>query len=82
MKGGRHIQYAEPTPLANLHLTLLDSAGVVSMRSPTATARSTNLPSPRLVKQLMRILLALLPAVSLFATGLDPAPGGCGEERG
>ena len=24
MKGGRHIRYAEPTPLANLHLTLLD----------------------------------------------------------
>ncbi len=28
MKGGRHIRYAEPTPLANLHLTLLDKAGV------------------------------------------------------
>ncbi len=28
MKGGRHIQYAKPTPLANLHLTLLDKAGV------------------------------------------------------
>ncbi len=28
MKGGRHIKYAEPTPLANLHLTLLDKAGV------------------------------------------------------
>jgi hypothetical protein len=27
-KGGRHIQYAKPTPLANLHLTLLDRAGV------------------------------------------------------
>jgi hypothetical protein len=27
-KGGRHIQYAEPTPLANLHLTLLDKVGV------------------------------------------------------
>ena len=27
-RGGRHIKYAEPTPLANLHLTLLDSAGV------------------------------------------------------
>src|SRR4029079_6315933 len=24
MKGGRHIKYAKPTPLANLHLTLLD----------------------------------------------------------
>jgi hypothetical protein len=28
MKGGRHIKYAEPTPLANLHLTLLDKVGV------------------------------------------------------
>ena len=27
-KGGRHIKYAEPTPMANLHLTLLDQAGV------------------------------------------------------
>ncbi|MDQ3625236.1 MAG: DUF1552 domain-containing protein [Verrucomicrobiota bacterium] len=28
MKGGRHIKYDKPTPLANLHLTLLDKAGV------------------------------------------------------
>jgi Protein of unknown function (DUF1552) len=28
MKGARHIKYAEPTPLANLHLTLLERAGV------------------------------------------------------
>lgn len=28
MKGGRHIRYATPAPLANLHLTLLDKAGV------------------------------------------------------
>ena len=28
MKGNRHIRYAEPTPLANLHLTLLDKVGV------------------------------------------------------
>jgi hypothetical protein len=28
MKGGRHIKYAEPTPLANLHLTLLEKVGV------------------------------------------------------
>ena len=26
--GGRHIRYAKPTPLANLHLTLLDRIGV------------------------------------------------------
>ncbi len=28
LKGGRHIRYAKETPLANLHLTLLDSLGV------------------------------------------------------
>lgn len=28
MRGGRHIQYDKATPLANLHLTLLDKAGV------------------------------------------------------
>jgi len=28
IKGGRHIKYAEPTPLANLHLTLLDKVGI------------------------------------------------------
>ena len=28
LKGGRHIRYAEPTPLANLHLTLLEKVGV------------------------------------------------------
>jgi hypothetical protein len=28
MRGGRHIRYREPTPLANLHLTLLDNVGV------------------------------------------------------
>jgi hypothetical protein len=28
MCGGRHITYKDPTPLANLHLTLLDKVGV------------------------------------------------------
>jgi hypothetical protein len=28
LRGGRHIRYAEGTPLANLHLTLLDRVGV------------------------------------------------------
>ena len=27
-RGGQHIKYAEPTPLANLHVTLLESVGV------------------------------------------------------
>jgi hypothetical protein len=28
LKGGRHIKYATPTPMANLHLTLLEKVGV------------------------------------------------------
>ncbi len=28
LKGGRHLRFAEPTPLANLHLTLLNKVGV------------------------------------------------------
>jgi hypothetical protein len=28
LKGGQHIKYAEPEPLANLHLTLLEKSGV------------------------------------------------------
>lgn len=28
LKGGRHIRFSQPTPLANLHLTLLDLVGV------------------------------------------------------
>jgi hypothetical protein len=28
MRGGRHISFAQPTPLANLHLTLLDRVGI------------------------------------------------------
>jgi hypothetical protein len=28
LKGNRHLKYANPTPLANLHLTLLDKVGV------------------------------------------------------
>ena len=28
MKGGRHIEFSKPEALANLHLTLLDKAGV------------------------------------------------------
>jgi hypothetical protein len=30
MKGGRHINYAEPTPLSNLLLTMLNKAGIES----------------------------------------------------
>ena len=27
MRGGRHLQFDSPTPLANLHLTLLNKVG-------------------------------------------------------
>ena len=36
LKGGRTYQYEKGTPLANLHLTLLDRVGVVWTRSETA----------------------------------------------
>ena len=28
MKGGRHVNYAKPTPMSNLLLTMLDKAGI------------------------------------------------------
>jgi hypothetical protein len=28
LKGGRHLKYEKPEPLANLHLTLLEKSGV------------------------------------------------------
>jgi hypothetical protein len=28
MRGGRHVRYKDATPLANLHLTLLERVGV------------------------------------------------------
>ena len=28
LRGGRHIRYDKPTPLANLYLTMVDKAGV------------------------------------------------------
>jgi hypothetical protein len=38
-KGGRHIRYAEPAPLANVHLTLLERAGVHLDRFADSTGR-------------------------------------------
>src|SRR5882762_1503608 len=40
MKGGRHIKFAKPTPLANLHLTLLDKVGVHLDSFADSTSRS------------------------------------------
>jgi hypothetical protein len=39
VKGGRHIKYRELTPLANLHLTLLDHMGVRLDRFVDSTGR-------------------------------------------
>ena len=39
LKGGRHIRYAKNTPLANLHLTLLDQLGVPCDRLGESTER-------------------------------------------
>jgi len=38
-KGGRHIKYPEGTPLANLHLTLLDKMGVPLEKLGHSTGR-------------------------------------------
>jgi hypothetical protein len=43
VKGGRHIRYARATPLANLHLTLLDKAGVRVDRFADGTGTLTEL---------------------------------------
>jgi hypothetical protein len=39
LKGGRHIRYAKDTPLANLHLTLLDKFGVQMDRFGDSTGK-------------------------------------------
>jgi hypothetical protein len=39
LKGGRHIRYPKETPLANLHLTLLDKLGVSLERIGDSTGR-------------------------------------------
>lgn len=42
MKGGQHIRYADPAPLANLHLTLLEKVGVKMDTFADAGAKSTS----------------------------------------
>jgi hypothetical protein len=39
LKGGRHIRFPKETPLANLHLTLLDKFGVKLDRMGDSTGR-------------------------------------------
>lgn len=46
MKGGRHLRYDQPTPLANLHLTLLDKAGVRIEKFADSTGKVDGLFAP------------------------------------
>jgi Protein of unknown function (DUF1552) len=46
IRGGRHIKYAEPMPLANLHLTLLDRVGVRLDSFADSTGKIDTLFSP------------------------------------
>lgn len=46
MKGGRHIRYDQPVPLANLHLTLLDKVGVRIDSFADSTGKINDLFSP------------------------------------
>jgi len=46
MKGGRHLRYEKPEPLANLHLTLLDKAGVRLEKFQDSTGKVDGLFEP------------------------------------
>jgi hypothetical protein len=46
LKGGRHIKYAQQTPLANLHLTLLEKVGVHLESFVDSTGKVTELLQP------------------------------------
>jgi hypothetical protein len=46
MKGGRHIKYAQPAPLTNLHATLLDKVGVPTERFADSTGKVDELLEP------------------------------------
>ena len=46
VRGGRHIKYGEPAPLANLHLTMLDAVGVRLDSFQDSTGKIDTLYSP------------------------------------
>ena len=46
VRGGQHVVYDEPTPMANLHLTLLDSVGVRLDSFADSTGRIDTLAEP------------------------------------
>ena len=67
VEGGRHIRYAEPTPLANLHLTLLDKVGVrldSFADSKAKVERATAAPIR------MKAIASLLCTIGLFGAGV------------
>ena len=49
MKGGRHIRYDQPVPLANLHLTLMDKVGVKIDSFADSTGKINDLFTPATV---------------------------------
>ena len=59
VRGGRHIKYDEPAPLANLHLTMLDAVGVRLDSFQDSTGKIDTLFSPvepgRLRSRIMRL---------------------------
>jgi hypothetical protein len=46
IKGGRHIKYAQPTPLTNLHATLLDKVGMPTERFADSNGKVSELLEP------------------------------------
>ena len=46
IKGGRHIKYAQPTPLTNLHATLLDKVGLPTERFADSNGKVNELLEP------------------------------------
>ncbi len=46
IRGGRHIRHDQPTPMANLHLSLLDSVGVRLDSFADSTGRIDTLAEP------------------------------------
>ena len=44
IKGGRHVKYSQPAPLANLHLTLLDKLGIHLDSFGDSTGKLENVP--------------------------------------
>ena len=46
IRGGKHIEYSPHTPLANIHLTLLQAVGIDLEQFADSTGRSPELTQP------------------------------------